>query len=320
MKHNRDWNKVSVFEIFTHGIIMGTINKLPGISGGLYSLIIGFYNHLISSIKSISYKNLKILKTDGVKPFLRLINGNFLFFISTGMIMSYFTTSKILDYFLIKNELYVWAVFFGLILGSLYILIKRIKKTNINTAIFLFFGLIFGVFISVSDPLYENRNLLFIFFCGFISICGITIPGLSGSFLLILLGNYKLLLIDSVNNFFNLISNFFYPSDQKLNVENELINILLVFFMGSVFGLVVLSKFLTYINDKFPNQLNHLIIGFVIGTLSIVWPWNQIKNNIEPIELSNSLNSIAIVLILIGILITVIVNSYVDKENLRVNR
>jgi len=320
MKHNRDWNKVSFFEIFTHGIIMGTINKLPGISGGLYSLIIGFYNHLISSIKSISYKNLKILKTDGVKPFLRLINGNFLFFISTGMIMSYFTTSKILDYFLIKNELYVWAVFFGLILGSLYILIKRIKKTNINTAIFLIFGLIFGFFISVSDPLYENRNLLFIFFCGFISICGITIPGLSGSFLLILLGNYKLLLVDSVNNFFNLISNFFYTSDQKLNVENELINILLVFFMGSVFGLVVLSKFLTYINDKFPNQLNHLIIGFVIGTLSIVWPWNQIKNNIEPIELSNSLNSIAIVLILIGILITVIINSYVDKENLRVNR
>lgn len=320
MKHNRDWNKVSFFEIFTHGIIMGTINKLPGISGGLYSLIIGFYNHLISSIKSINYKNLKILKTDGVKPFLILINGNFLFFISTGMIMSYFTTSKILDYFLIKNELYVWAVFFGLILGSLYILIKRIKKTNINTAIFLFFGLIFGVFISVSDPLYENRNLLFIFFCGFISVCGITIPGLSGSFLLILLGNYKLLLVDSVNNFFNLISNFFYASDQKLNVENELINILLVFFMGSVFGLVVLSKFLTYVNDKFPNQLNHLIIGFVIGTLSIVWPWNQIKNNIEPIELSNSLNSIAIVLILTGILITVIINNYVDKENLRLNR
>ena len=320
MKHNRDWNKVSFIEIFTHGIIMGTINKLPGISGGLYSLIIGFYNHLISSIKSISYKNLKILKTDGLKPFLILINGNFLFFISTGMIMSYFTTSKILDYFLIKNELYVWAVFFGLILGSLYILIKRIKKTNINTAIFLFFGLIFGVFISVSDPLYENRNLLFIFFCGFISICGITIPGLSGSFLLILLGNYKLLLVDSVNNFFNLMSNFFYTSDQKLNVENDLINILLVFFMGSVFGLVVLSKFLTYVNDKFPNQLNHLIIGFVIGTLSIVWPWNQIKNNIEPIELSNSLNSIAIVLILTGILITVIINNYVDKENIRLNR
>tara|TARA_B100001175_G_scaffold69282_1_gene57105 strand:+ start:2523 stop:3485 length:963 start_codon:yes stop_codon:yes gene_type:complete len=320
MKHIRDWNKVSYLEIFTHGIIMGTINKLPGISGGLYSLIIGFYNHLILSIKSINYKNLSILKNDGIKPFIIIINGNFLFFISIGMILSYFTTSKILDYFLIKNELYVWAVFFGLILGSLYILIRRIKKTNINNAIFLLFGLIFGIFISVSDPLYENRNLLFVFLCGFISICGITIPGLSGSFLLILFGNYKLLLVDSVNNFFNLISNFFYASDQKLNVENELVNILLVFFMGSVFGLIMLSKFLNYINNKFPNQLNHLIIGFVIGTLSIVWPWNQIKNNIEPIEFSNSLNLIAIVLILIGISITVIINNYVDKKNIRLNR
>ena len=259
MKHNRDWNKVSLFEIFTHGIIMGTINKLPGISGGLYSLIIGFYNHLISSIKSISYKNLKILKTDGVKPFLRLINGNFLFFISTGMIMSYFTTSKILDYFLIKNELYVWAVFFGLILGSLYILIKRIKKTNINTAIFLFFGLLFGIFISVSDPLYENRNLLFIFFCGFISICGITIPGLSGSFLLILLGNYKLLLVDSVNNFFNLISNFFYTSEQKLNVENVLLlnsNHRLGHKKLGPYDLIISLEPLGFIEDTLLNQLS----------------------------------------------------------------
>ena len=90
--------------------------------------------------------------------------------------------------------------------------------------------------------------------------------------------------------------------------------------MGSVFGLIMLSKFLNYINNKFPNQLNHLIIGFVIGTLSIVWPWNQIKNNIEPIEFSNSLNLIAIVLILIGISITVIINNYVDKKNIRLNR
>jgi len=127
MKYNRDWNKVSYLEVFFHGIIMGSINKLPGISGGLYSLIIGFYNHLIESIKSISYKNFLILKEKGVVQFMKNINGYFLIFISFGMIMSYFSTSKILDYFLIQNELYVWAVFFGLIIGSLYILIKRIN-------------------------------------------------------------------------------------------------------------------------------------------------------------------------------------------------
>ena len=106
-------------------------------------------------------------------------------------------------------------------------------------------GLLFGVFISLSEPLYENRNLFFIFFCGFISVCGITIPGLSGSFLLILLGNYKLLLVDSVNNFYNLISNLFYSTEKKLVVEYELINILLIFFIGSVLGLIILSKFLS---------------------------------------------------------------------------
>ena len=320
MRYNRDWNKVSYLEIFLHGIIMGSINKLPGVSGGLYSLIIGFYNHLMQSIKSLNYKNFVILRHEGAKQFMKNINGNFLLFISFGMIMSYFSTSKILDYFLIQNELYVWSVFFGLIIGSLYILIKRIEKTDIKTILYLVFGLLFGIFISLSEPLYENRNLLFVFFCGFISICGITIPGLSGSFLLILLGNYKLLLVDSVNNFYNLISNLFYSSDEKLIVENELINILMIFFVGSVIGLIILSKFLTFLTKNYPNQLDHLIIGFVLGTLSIVWPWNQIKNNIDLIEISSGTNSFAIVLILIGLILTVIINNYVDEKNIRTNR
>ena len=237
MKYNRDWNNVNSIEILIHGLVMGTINKLPGISGGLYSLIIGFYNHLINSIQSLNYENFQVLKDHGLKLFLKKINGFFLLFISAGMILSYFTTSKILDYFIVENELLVWSVFFGLIIGSAYILVKRKDKTNLQSALLLIFGLLFGIILSVSEPLYENRNIVFVFFCGFISICGITIPGLSGSFLLILLGNYKLLLVDSVNNFFNFITNIFYPNDQKLIVESEMINILIVFFIGSVLGL-----------------------------------------------------------------------------------
>lgn len=319
MRYNRDWNKASFLEVFLHGIVMGSINKLPGISGGLYSLIIGFYNHLIQSIKSINYKNLTVLKKSGLKQFMKNINGYFLLFISFGMIMSYFSTSKILDYFLIQNELYVWSVFFGLIIGSVYILVKRLRTTDLKKLSYLFFGFLFGIFISFSEPLYENRNLLFVFFCGFISICGITIPGLSGSFLLILLGNYKLLLVDSVNNFYNLILNLFNPGN-KLLVEYEMINILIVFFIGSVLGLIILSKFLTYITKKFPNQLDHLIIGFVLGTLYIVWPWNQIKNNMNQTEMTSSINSVAFILILIGLILTIIINNYVDKKNIRLNR
>lgn len=319
MRYNRDWNKASFLEVFLHGIVMGSINKLPGISGGLYSLIIGFYNHLIQSIKSINYKNLTVLKKSGLKQFMKNINGYFLLFISFGMIMSYFSTSKILDYFLIQNELYVWSVFFGLIIGSVYILVKRLRTTDLKKLSYLFFGFLFGIFISFSEPLYENRNLLFVFFCGFISICGITIPGLSGSFLLILLGNYKLLLVDSVNNFYNLILNLFNPGNKFL-VEYEMINILIVFFIGSVLGLIILSKFLTYITKKFPNQLDHLIIGFVLGTLYIVWPWNQIKNNMNQTEMTSSINSVAFILILIGLILTIIINNYVDKKNIRLNR
>ncbi len=319
MRYNRDWNKASFLEVFLHGIVMGSINKLPGISGGLYSLIIGFYNHLIQSIKSINYKNLTVLKKSGLKQFMKNINGYFLLFISFGMIMSYFSTSKILDYFLIQNELYVWSVFFGLIIGSVYILVKRLRTTDLKKLSYLFFGFLFGILISFSEPLYENRNLLFVFFCGFISICGITIPGLSGSFLLILLGNYKLLLVDSVNNFYNLILNLFNPGN-KLVVEYEMINILIVFFIGSVLGLIILSKFLTYITKKFPNQLDHLIIGFVLGTLYIVWPWNQIKNNMDQTEMTSSINSVAFILILIGLILTIIINNYVDKKNIRLNR
>ena len=319
MRYNRDWNKASFLEVFLHGIVMGSINKLPGISGGLYSLIIGFYNHLIQSIKSINYKNLTVLKKSGLKQFMKNINGYFLLFISFGMIMSYFSTSKILDYFLIQNELYVWSVFFGLIIGSVYILVKRLRTTDLKKLSYLFFGFLFGIFISFSEPLYENRNLLFVFFCGFISICGITIPGLSGSFLLILLGNYKLLLVDSVNNFYNLILNLFNPGN-KLVVEYEMINILIVFFIGSVLGLIILSKFLTYITKKFPKQLDHLIIGFVLGTLYIVWPWNQIKNNMDQTEMTSSINSVAFILILIGLILTIIINNYVDKKNIRLNR
>ena len=112
----------------------------------------------------------------------------------------------------------------------------------------------------------------------------------------------------------------FYSSDEKLIVENELINILMIFFVGSVIGLIILSKFLTFLTKRYPNQLDHLIIGFVLGTLSIVWPWNQIKNNIDLIEISSGTNSFAIVLILIGLILTVITNNYVDEKNIRTNR
>ena len=172
MKSKRDWNSINSLEIFFHGLIMGTINKLPGISGGLYSIVIGFYDHLMNSIKNINNNTIKNLFLFELKKLNSSINGKFLFFLSIGMIISYFTTSKILDFFLLNYELYVWSIFFGLILGSLYVLIKRTNKTNVKKLLILFVGLCFGLLLSFSEPMLENRALVFVFFCGFI------IPGI----------------------------------------------------------------------------------------------------------------------------------------------
>ena len=292
----KDWNNSLFLEIFLHGLVMGTINKLPGISGGLYAIIIGFYDHLMISLKKIGFSNL--LKNKSPKSFLSEINSFFLLTISAGMIVSYFTTSKILDYFLYNFQLQVWGCFFGLILGSVFLLIRKIDSIDRKKSLIFFTSLTLGLVISFVEPMIENRNLVFIFFCGFISICGITIPGLSGSFLLIILGNYKLLLVDSVNNFYNLISN-------------------------SVIGLICLSRFLSFISQKYPRHLNFMIIGFVIGTLPIVWPWNQVEKfekNLLLIENLDLIDLYTSLIIFIVLFLMIFAEKYAKNKKIRTNR
>ena len=315
----KDWNKSFFIEIFLHGLVMGTINKLPGISGGLYAIIIGFYDHFMISLKKIGLRN--FLKNKSPKIFLSEINAFFLMTISLGMIVSYFTTSKILDYFLHNFQLQVWGCFFGLILGSVFLLIRKIDKIDRTKSLIFLMSLTLGFVISFVDPMIENRNLIFIFFCGYISICGITIPGLSGSFLLIILGNYKLVLIDSVNNFYNLISNYLIGTN--FTVSEVLLHILITFFIGSVIGLISLSRFLSFISQKYPRHLNFMIIGFVIGTLPIVWPWNQVKkfeNNLLLIENLNLIDLYTSLIILIVLFLMIFTEKYVKNKKIRTNR
>ena len=315
----KDWNKSLFLEIFLHGLVMGTINKLPGISGGLYAIIIGFYDHLMMSLKRIGFSNL--LKNKSPKGFLSEINSFFLLTISAGMIVSYFTTSKILDYFLYNFQLQVWGCFFGLILGSVFLLIRKIDSIDRKKSLIFFTSLILGLVISFVEPMIENRNLVFIFFCGFISICGITIPGLSGSFLLIILGNYKLLLVDSVNNFYNLISNYLIGTN--LPVSEILLHVLITFFIGSVIGLISLSRFLSFISQKYPRHLNFMIIGFVIGTLPIVWPWNQVEKfqkNLLLIENLDLIDLYTSLIILIVLFLMIFTEKYAKNKKIRTNR
>ena len=193
------------------------------------------------------------------------------------MLISYFSVSRLLDFFLEKKELYVWAAFFGMIIGSIYYISKDFKGWNKRTIGVGLIGLFVGISISFLSPAKENDNLIFIFFCGIISVSGMTLPGLSGSFILILLGNYVLLLVDSVNSLYDTFSEVFNGDFSFLKNQERLdiLKILAVFTLGSATGLVTLSHFLGYLLKHHKKVTTAIIIGFITGSLGVLWPWKK---------------------------------------------
>lgn len=259
------------------GLAMGAANKVPGVSGGVVAFVVGFYEEFIYSLQKINRKAFALLFNRGFKSFYQYINGNFLMLLFLGMIISYFSVSKILDYLLIDYELYVWSSFFGMIIGSIIYMAKEFGKWNKKYIAFLICGIIAGASISFLEPAKENNNLIFVFFCGIIGVSGMTLPGLSGSFLLILLGNYVLLLVDSVNALFDTLSDIFQADFDFMDdpIRLSLLKVLLVFTLGSLTGLVSLSHFLAYLLKRYKKTTYAVIIGFIIGSLGVVWPWKS---------------------------------------------
>ena len=285
---NKIRNTSDFIYLFIKALLMGTANKLPGISGGLVALITGFYHEMIESLKDLNLKSILIILKGDFKKFNSYYNGLFLLTILSGIIVSYFTTSRLLDFFFKQSELYVWSIFYGMIIASLIILVLNNKFWNLKSVLFIIFGFSIGFLLSISNPVSESQNLFFIFFCGFISICGMIVPGISGSFLLILLGNYKLLLVDSVNALFNSLSNIIILNS-SFQHDFNLLKILIVFALGSLIGLIILSSLLSFLIKKYNDTINQLIIGFVSGSLLILWPWKKISNNFEKESLYDSL-------------------------------
>ncbi|WP_430967735.1 DUF368 domain-containing protein [Spongiimicrobium sp. 2-473A-2-J] len=265
------------FFLVIKGLCMGAANKVPGVSGGIVAFVGGFYEEFIYSLQKINLKAFKLLVNGRFKSFYRYVNGQFLSLLIFGMLVSYFSVSKLLDYFLEQKELFVWASFFGMILGSIYYIAKDFDQWNKKTVPMGLAGLIIGISISFLSPARENDNLLFIFFCGMISVSGMTLPGLSGSFILILLGNYVLLLVDSVNALYDTFGEVlrgdfsFTQNTERLNI----LKILAVFATGSAVGLVTISHILSYVLKHYKHITTAVIIGFITGSLGVVWPWKR---------------------------------------------
>ncbi|MBC3847236.1 DUF368 domain-containing protein [Winogradskyella echinorum] len=259
------------------GLAMGAANKVPGVSGGVVAFVAGFYEEFIYSLQRVNKTALRLLLNGRFKSFYRYINGKFLGLLFLGMIVSYFSVSKILDYLIVNYELYVWSTFFGMILGSIYYISKDFGEWNRKTITALIIGATVGISISFLDPATENDHLMFVFFCGIISVSGMTLPGFSGSFILILLGNYVLLLVDSVNALYDTISDIFSGNFEFIHNEVRLrmLKVLGVFTLGSVAGLVTFSHILNYILKHYKSITMATIVGFIIGSLGVVWPWKK---------------------------------------------
>jgi len=270
-------NLINNIFLILKGIAMGTANKVPGVSGGVVAFVGGFYEEFIYSLQKINFKAFKLFFNFRWKSFWQYINGNFLGLLILGMLVSYFSVSKLLDYFLETNELYVWSLFFGMIIGSIIYISKNYEDWNVENFLFLVAGTIVGVGISLLQPATENDALWFVFVCGIIGVSGMTLPGLSGSFILILLGNYVLLLVDSVNVLYDTFS-FILKNDYSFldDVKHmRLLWVLIVFTLGSFTGLVSLSHVLGALLKRFKNETFAVIIGFIAGSLGVVWPWKN---------------------------------------------
>ncbi|HBR52702.1 MAG TPA: DUF368 domain-containing protein, partial [Flavobacteriaceae bacterium] len=257
------------------GLFMGAANKVPGVSGGVVAFVGGFYEEFIYSLQKVNRKAFALLLNGRFRSFVQYINGRFLGLLLLGMVISYFSVSKLLDFLIVRYELFVWSAFFGMIIGSIYYIAKDFGEWNRKYLAYLLCGIIAGVSISFLEPAKENSNLIFVFFCGIISVSGMTLPGLSGSFILILLGNYVLLLVDSVNALFDTFSELirgdasFVSNTERL----QMLKILAFFTLGSITGLVSLSHGLAYVLKHFRKATYAVIIGFIAGSLGVVWPW-----------------------------------------------
>ncbi|PKD20191.1 hypothetical protein APR41_14495 [Salegentibacter salinarum] len=259
------------------GLAMGAANKVPGVSGGVVAFVAGFYEEFIYSLQKINYKAFILLINGRFRSLYYYTNGKFLSLLILGMLISYFSVSKVLDYLILHYELYVWAAFFGMIVGSIYYISKDFEEWSKRSLVFVLLGIIVGVAISFLEPAKENDNLWFVFFCGIIGVSGMTLPGLSGSFILILLGNYVLLLVDSVNALYDTIADLllwdlsFLADPERL----RLLEVLLVFGAGSLAGLVTLSHLLGFVLKNYKTDTFAAIIGFITGSLGVVWPWKE---------------------------------------------
>ena len=238
------------------GMAMGAADVVPGVSGGTIAFISGIYEELLTSISSVNFSTLKLLKTDGIKAAWKAVNGNFLISLLIGVFISVLSLAKIISWLLEHKPILVWSFFFGLVLASILFIGKQITRWNFLTIFLLLVGAIVAYYITTLEPLVsENSSPIFMFLAGALAICAMILPGISGSFILVLLGAYKPVL------------NAIHDKDLKT---------IAILGAGAVVGLLSFSKVLKWLFSHHKNLTLAVLTGFILGSLNKIWPWKKV--------------------------------------------
>jgi putative membrane protein len=251
------------------GACMGAADVIPGVSGGTIAFITGIYDKLLASINAIDSTAVKLFFTGKFKEFWKHINGGFLLSLFCGILFSVMTLAGLMQYLLEFHPIQTWAFFFGLIVASSIFILRGIEGWNLKAALFLVLGVILGVTVCTLSPTTTPDALWFIFLSGAIAICAMILPGISGSFILLILGKYQYIM----STISGLTSG---------NAIGESMVVLGVFAVGAVCGILAFSRFLHWLLGKFHKETLIVLAGFIIGSLVKVWPWN----NMDAIVLS----------------------------------
>lgn len=302
--------------LFLKGLGMGAANVIPGVSGGTIALITGIFEKLIHSIKAFDLVALKLIFNGRFLAFSRKVNLDFLVAVFLGIGVSIVSLARILGYLFAYYPLYVWAYFFGLILASVFYVSRTVKRWNVAVVLFFLAGSLVAIGVSFLAPATPNENFFYLFVSGIVALCSMILPGLSGSYVLVLMGEYELVMIQAVNEF--------------------RLDILLPVILGGVFGLIAFAHLLSWVFKHFRDQTIALLGGFILGSLATIWPWkaevyvtdslgNIIrKSGGEPIVqgyhwfFPDSLNItviVSVILIATGVLTIILTEGLANKQN-----
>lgn len=250
----KERNLLQYLIITLKGLAMGAADAVPGVSGGTIAFISGIYEELIDSISNINLSLFKTLKNDGLKAFWRQANGNFILALLTGIIISFISFMRLAKYLIEYHPVLIWSFFFGLIVVSIYFVGKQITKWNALTIVALIIGAGLAYYITSLPALAANSNPYYLLFAGAVAICAMILPGISGSFILVIMGAYKTL------------SDAFHDFDLKK---------IALFATGALIGLLSFSRILKWLFKNYHNTTLALLTGFILGSLNKVWPWKK---------------------------------------------